>query len=192
MKLIIVVGASASGKDTLFNEVLKQRPDIKPIISTTSRPIRTNENGTEYNFVSSTKINQMVANDEFIEKRIYNVASGEQWIYGITKDAINFNSNNTYMTIVDIKGLKEIEEYCIKNNMLNIYKFYIDVTAQERLRRSINREGVMSDGQVLEVCRRLLDDHIHVNKNNDIFDYVLSNETKEDFDNIINFMVTTL
>ncbi len=40
---VAVVGATSSGKTTIINKLLKTAPDIKPVISETSRPVRPGE-----------------------------------------------------------------------------------------------------------------------------------------------------
>ena len=95
VKIICLVGESSCGKDSILKEVLNRNPQLKPIISTTSRPMRKGEtDGIEYNFKTITEVNQMLQNDCFIENRQYKVANGDIWIYGITKKAIDLESNN--------------------------------------------------------------------------------------------------
>ena len=47
------MGKSATGKDTLYKELLKRKElDIKPVVPYTTRPIREGEQeGVEYHFV---------------------------------------------------------------------------------------------------------------------------------------------
>ena len=50
--LTLLVGPSASGKTSVLEGLVKQYPDIKPVVTTTSRPRgRTEVNGREYNFM---------------------------------------------------------------------------------------------------------------------------------------------
>ena len=55
--LLILAGKSASGKDTLLNELIKNQ-NFNPLVSTTTRPMREGENeGKEYFFVSKDLLN---------------------------------------------------------------------------------------------------------------------------------------
>ena len=50
--LIILIGCSASGKDTVMNRLVKEF-DVKPLVSYTTRPIRDCEQeGREYHFIT--------------------------------------------------------------------------------------------------------------------------------------------
>ena len=67
MNLLILVGCSASGKDTVMNRLVKEF-DVKPVISYTTRPIRDCEQeGREYHFITEKEFERMKDNDEFIE-----------------------------------------------------------------------------------------------------------------------------
>ena len=48
IKLIVVIGRSASGKDTLVKGIVKKFPNLHLIIHYTTRPKRNNETGEEY------------------------------------------------------------------------------------------------------------------------------------------------
>lgn len=180
----ILIGCQGSGKDTILNEVItlgnKQGHPHTPIISTTSRPMRNGEvDGVQYNFVNQKQAKEMLDNDDFIEHRSYLVANGDTWVYGITKDSIDINSNNEYIVIVDFKGCKELCKYLSEKNIEYI-TYYIEVGYQSLLLRSLHREGKMTNEQVFEVVRRFNDDlkNVAVAKYN--VDVILPNNTKED------------
>lgn len=188
-RVITLTGMSSSGKDAILKGVVS-RSDIKPIISTTSRPRRKGENdGVEYNFVSMEQAERMVYNGEFIEHRIYWVANGYRWVYGITKDSIDIDSNDTYIAIVDYDGLKQLNKYLDKNNIEH-YSYYLNVNYQDLLLRSLQREGDMCDLQVEEVIRRFKDDLENVQPAKQYVDRVLDNNTREDLsDNIRSILI---
>ena len=180
--LKILVSESAGGKDSILNAVLRVNPNIKLIVSTTNRDIRVGEiNGITYNFVDLDTIENMIKEDLFIEKREYKTEKG-LWIYGIPKSAIDIDSENTYIVIVDFEGLKELNKYLDAND-ITYTSYFIQASAQERLRRSVSREGNMTDIQCYEVARRLLSDRDIVSTARDYCDVVLINETQQDFIN---------
>lgn len=191
-RVVSLVGGSAVGKDRILRQVLKESIDrIKPIISTTSRPMRNGEiQGKEYNFVSKEKAEEMMFKHEFIEFREYYPTTGkwnDRWIYGISKDSIDLNSDITYIVIVDFEGLKQLEKYLDKYK-INHISFYISTSLQERVRRAVNREGKMTDIQVLEVLRRMLDDEKNIVPAKDYCDFVIENETEGDFYNGVSLI----
>ena len=59
MKIMVLVGASASGKDTIMNRLIKEF-NVKPIISYTTRPIRDCEQeGREYHFITEEEFERV-------------------------------------------------------------------------------------------------------------------------------------
>lgn len=176
-RVITLTGCSASGKDSILKDVLL-RSEVRPIISTTSRPIRKGEvDGREYNFITYGEALERLYFKEFIETRFYEVANGDTWIYGIEKSQIDLKSDEVYIAIVDFQGLKELEKYVGRDNVFSIY---LDTSLQERLRRSISREGLMSDEQCLEVCRRMIADSKEVVPAKEYCNICLRNEKGSD------------
>ena len=186
MRIYTLTGCSASGKDRILNTLNRECMGLTPIISTTSRPMRTNEiQGREYNFVTKEQAKIILKNNDFIESRQYNVANGDTWIYGITKDSIQLNSYHNYIVIIDYQGLLQLEDYlCNRGYTDSLISIYIDCSYQTRLLRSLEREGKMSDEQIEEVIRRFEDDNKKVLPAKDYCNYVINNEG--DFSNTIN------
>lgn len=176
-KIIVLVGESSSGKDKFLNHIVNLTC-IKKIISHTSRPMRNNEiQDMDYHFVEKEVMLKMKEKDKFIETRDYIVANNETWYYGISKDEIDLNDDNIYITILDFQGLKTFENYFGKEKILSIF---LDVDARTRVIRSLKREGNIDDMQVLEVARRLLDDNINVKPAKEYCDLVFKNNVEQD------------
>lgn len=184
-KMVVIVSPSSAGKDKILKELI-DRNFVQPIISTTSRPMRQGETqGIEYNFVDEETAISMLDSDDFIEHRLYTVQNGSTWIYGVEKGSFNVSEDITYCVILDFQGLKQMKEYLTELGYeKSLVSIYIDVSLQERLRRSLSREGTISDIQCLEICRRALDDNENVLPAKDYCDYVINNEG--DFWNTIN------
>ena len=68
-KPLVIVGPSGAGKGTLIEHLTSKFPDAFGFsVSYTTRKIRPGEeDGKHYNFVTTEKFNEMIANDEFIE-----------------------------------------------------------------------------------------------------------------------------
>lgn len=190
-KIIVLVSPSGAGKDTILNELVS-RKFVEPIVSTTSRPMRQGEtNGIEYNFVDEETAINKLDSDDFIEYRLYDVQDGSRWIYGVEKGSFDVNNNTTYCVILDFQGLKQMEKYLYglgkEDSLISIY---IDVPLQERLRRSLHREGGLTDLKCLEICRRALDDNEKVLPAKEYCNYVINNDG--DFYNTINRILDIL
>ena len=177
MKIVCLCGKSASGKNKI-SELAQNNFNIKEAISHTTRPRRTGE-GDIYKFISIKEFKQMKKDNEFIETRIYNTKEG-QWCYGLSKEAIDLNSDNNYLVILDMKGLLSLKDYLIEIGKIDcLTSVYVYTSSQVRLLRSLNREGDMTDKQVAEVVRRFQADEKDFLGIEDYIDYVLINNDEK-------------
>ena len=75
-KIFALLGYSSVGKDTILKQVLKDMDDVKPIISTTTRPMRKGETErVEYDFIDDTEFFRR--GTDFGEQRIYHTKGKE-------------------------------------------------------------------------------------------------------------------
>ena len=187
-KLICIIGSTSTGKDEILKSALRMNKNLKSIVSHTTRPMRNGEiQDREYHFIDVKTATDMLNNNEFIETRQYFVANKETWLYGIHKDEIDLESDNNYVCIVDFQGLKKIEKYLEYNNKLDcLVSIYIDADYQIRLQRALNREGKMTNEQVLEVIRRFEDDRQFVEPAKDYCDMCFNNNNIQDMVNILS------
>lgn len=137
--IFVLFGKSASGKDTLLNEILKTNNFLQPIISTTTRPMREGEiNGKEYHFVNKEQFLSDIKQGKFIEYRIYNTEKNgnkDTWYYGVSKDSLK--ENQSYITILDVKGTKDLFDKV--GNTYNVTPIFIDTKDNIRKERCIKR-----------------------------------------------------
>ena len=69
-RLYVFMGKSASGKDTLYRRIRERNPELKAVISYTTRPIRAGEReGVEYHFVSEAEMEEMEKSGRIVERR---------------------------------------------------------------------------------------------------------------------------
>ena len=152
-KIIYIVGKSATGKDTIYNElksILYNK--AKPIIATTTRPIRPGEvNGETYNFIDDQTMMNLELGNKIIEQRKYETVEG-LWTYATINDNIDITKNN-YIGIGTLVSLKEMK----KNFGNDIIPIYIEVDNDIRMKRSISREA-LGNHNYNEMCRRWLAD----------------------------------
>ena len=81
-RIYCVMGKSASGKDSIYHEVMKQEPELLPIVPYTTRPIRQGEiEGREYHFCDETRVEELEKAHRIIELRANDTVSGNtlQW-----------------------------------------------------------------------------------------------------------------
>lgn len=124
--MIVLSGASASGK-TEAAKMLMVKYGITKAITTTTRPMRKNEvNGKDYFFVTKEEFEQMIKDERFVEHTLYN---GNY--YGSTKDQIADGRS----VVIDLKGLKS---YSALNND-RIVTFYLKTSEEIRFKRMLER-----------------------------------------------------
>ena len=199
MKLITLTGAGGIGKDSILKELLNRNSKLNNLVSNTSRPMRKGEkDGVDYNFKTFEEMNNLLKTNGLLESRTYTVASGEKWIYGIPIDSLDWNSDNIYITIVDVDGFKQIKKAfknkCRSNDLIS---FYIDGSYQTRYTRYFNRATTkkMSDEEFMEFIkeahRRFLDDNYNVVAFKDKFDHIISNDDRP-LNNTVNEILGVL
>lgn len=155
-KIFIVMGKSATGKDTIFKEVKERmKEQLKTVVLYTTRPIRTGETeGVEYHFVSKEKRDELKKQGRIIEERVYHTVMGE-WFYFTADDGqINLDTQS-YVMISTLEGYENLVNYFGQENVVPIY---IEVEDGERLKRALTREQTQKSPKYDELCRRYLAD----------------------------------
>jgi len=156
--IVAILSKSAAGKDTIARYLSSQ--GFKYVVSTTSRPMRSNEtNHEDYHFVTYDEFVKKLNNHEFIEYRNYNTIQENKnvtWHYGIESNEIDL-TKQSHVCVVDIVGLKDLERH-FGNKILSIY---LDVDEKSRRTRAIARDRNFEEA---EWIRRNADDDIKFEK----------------------------
>ena len=180
MKLVLLIGCMASGKDTILKEMINEGY-AEPVISHTSRPMRKGEkDGIEYHFVSAEEMLKMKENNEFIEFKRYKAANNEKWYYGVNKNSLEKGLSKNYILIVDITGMRQIKEYFKDDKNMEITTIFLDVDKETRRKRAIMRDDMTLE-KVKEIERRLEADDKEVYPFKEECDLILQNTNEEDF-----------
>jgi guanylate kinase len=155
-KIYVVIGKSASGKDTIFKYLREDETlQMKTVVGYTTRPIRDGErDGVEYFFVSDEQFEQLKADGKIIEYRTYHTIHGP-WNYFTVSDGQIDLTKEDYLFINTLEAYNQIRKYFGEDKVIPIY---IEVEDGERLTRAINREKQQSEPKYAELCRRFLAD----------------------------------
>lgn len=146
--MIVLSGASASGK-TEVAKALASKYGIVKVITTTTRQIRIHEvDGVDYFFVSKDRFIEMIKEDKFVEYTEYN---GN--FYGSTKDQIQ----NNKCVVIDPLGLKAYSN--IKDR--NVVTFFLDCTEETRHNRMLLRGDSSENAE-----KRIVNDRVAFAKSN--------------------------
>lgn len=163
-KIFIIMGKSATGKDTLF-QLLKEDPRLrlKSIVSYTTRPIRNGEtDGIEYFFVTEDKLQEFKDNNKVIEHRAYKTMHGIWNYFTVDDGQINLDKGN-YILIGTLEAYEQIRNYFGPNKVVPIY---VEVEDGLRLSRAIKRESKQEKPKYAELCRRFLADDSDFSEDN--------------------------
>lgn len=155
-KLFCVMGKSASGKDSIYKELLQQKDfPLANVVPYTTRPIRAGEiDGKSYHFCTREQAMAMQEEGKVIELRTYQTVHGP-WDYFTADDGqIDLEKKNSLL-IVTLEGYLHIRNYFGAKNVVPIY---IEVEDGERLSRALAREKLEKEPKYAEMCRRFLAD----------------------------------
>ncbi len=156
-KIYVLMGKSATGKDTIYKKILKNKNiQLKEVVTYTTRPIRENEtDGIEYNFVTEEFFYDKKNSNNVIEHRMYNTIHGPWYYFMVNDGQIDIKSNESYIIIGTLESFAQIREYYGKEVVIPIY---IEIEDGERLTRALKREKEQIFPKYEELCRRFLAD----------------------------------
>lgn len=171
-KLFVLLSQSSGGKDTLLNMIVRNE-FLKPVISTTTRRMRSNEKqDREYYFITKEEFMLMEAKDEFLETTSYLIPSEGIVKYGLAKKDVVL-SKSSYVVILNPVGLQEVERKLGKENVVSIYIHRDD---KDRFISYLNREEKKFDlilDDAYERYKRDLKDFAGIETK---VDYVINND----------------
>ena len=118
-KVLVVVGPSGVGKDTLMQKVFDKYPNVfKKGVTHTSRKMRNGEKeGYNYYYVTEEEFLKMKDEDKFVEFNYYN-----KNYYGLSKMELKNQTNGDKIlyVIIDINGAKNVNKAKIPANYVAI------------------------------------------------------------------------
>lgn len=134
--ILIIVGKSASGKDTL-QKYLQETYNTTSFVSVTTRPMRDGEKeGIHYFYRDKNEFSRLVEKGDIFEYRSYDTLVNnvpDTWYYGSIKQELKPGTH--YTVVVDIDGaLAYIKAYGAKNCSM-VYIECPDKTREKRARK---------------------------------------------------------
>jgi guanylate kinase len=131
--MLVLIGASASGK-TEITKILIKKYGFKKMITYTTRPMRVGEiNGVDYHFITKEEFIAKANNHEFLETTLYN-----DNYYGTAFKDASFDK----VLIVDPFGANKIVEKMPNDVTLFLLEAPQEVRAQRMLARGDKPEDI--------------------------------------------------
>lgn len=175
-RIVILVGRSGAGKDTVANALSQKHPELKRAISTTSRPIRSGEeNGLDYYFISREEFAKKSLRGEFWDEVVYHAYKKdelEDWYYGLEKDKNNLLEEN-FIIACDLPRLRQLKAI-LGDRVVSIY---IDTPVDQRRVRAMAREKKFN---IVEWERRVSDENYVFQNIEKEVDYIVKNDILEE------------
>lgn len=174
IKIIALFGEAGSGKDYLYNKVVRWDEEgildtvFNQVVKSTTRPIRENEiHGVHYHFLTDKEF-ELSKNVGLISA----ISEYRGWYYGINAGAVTTTKPN--LVVLDIQQIRDL----LKKEDIDLTLFKISASPKTRMLRQLNRED---NPDVDEINRRYEADKKEYAAID--FDYIeLRNETAEDAD----------
>jgi guanylate kinase len=153
----MIMGKSATGKDTIYARLMKRRDlKLKKIVPYTTRPMREGEtDGVTYHFCSDQKLAELTEAGKVVEKRTYQTVYGPWNYFTVDDDQIDLTKQQDYLIIGTLEAFTRIRDYYGKRRVVPIY---IEVEDGIRLTRALGREKKQKEPKYDEMCRRFLAD----------------------------------
>lgn len=155
-KIIVIMGKSACGKDTIFGLLKReQNLNLKQIVPYTTRPMREGEeNGREYFFVTGEQFELMRRQGRVIEYRTYQTVHGP-WTYFTAQDEQLDLERGSCLLIATLEAYNSFVRCFGSENVLPVL---ITLEDGVRLQRALDRERAQEQPRYEEMCRRFLAD----------------------------------
>ncbi len=164
--LIVISGASGTGKGTVCKKLLTDLPEVAYSISATTRKPRAGEvDGREYYFLSVDEFKAWIAEEKFLE---YAEVYGNFYGTPLNKIEERLNRGEDIILEIDVQGALNVKQKCPEG----VYIFLLPPSLEE-LKRRIEGRGTENP----ESLSRRLKNAVAEIKIGREYDYVVVNDT---------------
>lgn len=179
--MMILIGKTASSKDTILNKLVT-RHGFKKLTTYTTRPMRPNEKqNVTYHFVSEEDFHSKVDNGFFAEWKSYDTVFGT-WYYGTALEDLD-NADDDTVVILTPDGYRDIIKQ-FPNKLKSVYIYTNNSTIKERLvARGDNKD---------EARRRLEHDNMDFKGIENEVDKIFYNNKGTNIDEVVNNILNWL
>lgn len=131
--VVVLLGASGSGKSTIENELSVHHGFEKIVSYTTRQPRENEENGRDYYFIDNDTFEEILSRDLFAEYDEYS----QNRLYGTLKS--DYISGENKVAVLTPNGLRQLKKNC---NSDEIFTVLVRASLGTRIKRYIDRVGV--------------------------------------------------
>lgn len=177
--MIVLLGKTASGKDTILNELVKKY-NYRKMITYTTRPMRKGEiQDKTYHFISGEEFLKKKEEGFFLECNEFDTADGI-WKYGSAKEDY-LNATDDTIIILTPSGLSALKVYIARQkvdiDIVSIYIYANNKTISNRLKKRGDKKE--------EADRRIKADNVDFKNVVDMADKIFYNNDTNDLDEVV-------
>jgi guanylate kinase len=180
-KLIVITGFSGAGKDSVLRELQKRNPQIKNIVTHTSRGPRSGEiAGVDHHFVSKTEFEKMIYKERLFEfvhyAGIYKGTHKNELSNALRSNLTSWRIDMLRTANLEQTFFEKFESSYAQRLTKNTLKVLIKAESEQvLLERFSNRAG---SGEDLKIFEKRLNRDVEVfNKNKNSFGKIVINKT---------------
>jgi len=118
--LIVIAGPAGSGKSTLCDRLVHERPEFSRVVTTTTRPPRAGEvNGVHYHFFPPAEFRARIARGEFLEWAQVH-GEHEDRLYGTLKSSVldPLATGRNLVMSIDVQGVESLRRVAAADRQL--------------------------------------------------------------------------
>ena len=128
--MVIILGKTCSGKDTIVNKLIDSH-GFKKIVTSTTRPMRSGEKqDITYHFITEEEFKNKIEENFFAEYKTYNTEFGV-WYYGTALDDLE-NADDKSVIILTPDGYRDVINK-LTRRPISIYLYANNQTIKKRL-----------------------------------------------------------
>ena len=172
--LLIISGPAGSGKNTVSERLMAEFPDVKRVITSTSRqPRGAEKDGVDYHFLSKEEFERGIGNGDF-----YEYAKVHDRYYGTSKNAINDTQGGDKILIIDVQGAATWRKIAQENPQIKsrLTTIFVAPDNEQELRKRLLGRNTESQEEI----DRRMQTAIEEFKQADKFDIRIQSKSKDE------------
>ena len=179
--LLVIAGPAGSGKSTLCDRLVLERPEFRRVVTTTTRSPRVGEiNGVHYHFFRPDEFRRKIANGEFLEWAQVH-GDHEDRLYGTLKSSVfdPLAAGQNLVMSIDVQGVESLRRVARVDERLQRAMTTIFILVDRA--RLISRMRERAKDHEDEILRRMATAEAELREAAK-FDFVIESHTRdEDF-----------
>jgi guanylate kinase len=176
--LLVIAGPAGSGKSTLCDRLVQERPEFSRVVTTTTRAPREGEiNGVHYHFFSPAEFRRKIANGEFLEWAQVH-GDHEDRLYGtLTSSVLDpLRQGRSLVMSIDVQGVESLRRVALTSPHLRQAMTTIFIVIDRE--RLIARMRARAQDHEDEIARRMATAEAELREAQK-FDFTIDSHTRD-------------